>query len=162
MKKINSLCTLFLLLFFFLLQQSCFAQKALPKNAVDPKRIHISWDTSTLRHVANGGYARMVELKNSRLITVYAASNGNTEIVYSDDKGDHWSEPIIVAARSNNIRMDAPDIIILKDGSLMVCYNSRPGSRNQDSSKHFGIGIVKSNDNGLTWKDNQLLYEAGF
>jgi len=58
--------------------------------------------------------------------------------------------------------MDAPDIIILKDGSLMVCYNTRPGSRNQDSSKHFGIGVVKSNDNGLTWKDNQLLYEAGF
>ena len=144
-----------------LLQKLCFAQKAsLPKKSVDPKLIHIIWDTNSLRHVANGGYARMVELKNGRMTTVYAAANGNTEIVYSDDRGVHWSEPIIVAAKSGNIRMDAPDIIKLKDGSLMVCYNPRPASRNTDSTKHFAVRITKSYDNGLTWKDDQLLYEA--
>ena len=112
---------------FLVLSQSFFAQNAsLPNHPVDPHLLHITWDTTTLRHIANGGYARMVELKNGKLITVYAASNGNTEIVISKDKGDHWSAPIIVAPKANGIRMDAPDILLLKDNSLMICYNPRP------------------------------------
>lgn len=160
--KRNPFYSRFLLFFLLLSQQLCFAQKvSLPKKSVDPKLMHIIWDTNTLRRVASGGYARMVELKNGKLITVYAASNGNTEIVFSDDKGDHWSVPIVVAAKSDDIRMDAPDIIKLNDGSLMACYNPRPGSHNPDSTKHFAIRITKSYDNGLTWKDDQQLYEAG-
>lgn len=153
----------FILFALLLSQQLCLAQKAfLPKHSVDPKLLHITWDTTTLRHVADGGYARMIELKNGKLITVYAASNGNTEIVYSNDKGSHWYEPIIVATKSGDIRMDAPDITLLNDGSLMVCYNPRPPFRNTDTSKHFEIIVAKSYDDGLTWKDDQLLYQAGY
>lgn len=145
-----------------LLQQVVFAQIFLPKHPIDPHLIYIVWDTNSLRHVADGGYARMIELKGGRLITVYAALNGNTEIVYSNDKGDHWSVPIVVAAKANDIRMDAPDILLLNDHSLMVCYNPRPPFKNTDTSKHFSIRIAKSKDNGLTWKDDQLLYKAGY
>jgi hypothetical protein len=43
----------------------------------------------------------------------------------------------------------------------MVCYNPRPASINTDTAKHFAIRIIKSYDEGLTWKDDHLLYEAG-
>ncbi len=163
MIKRDSLYNLFILLFLSLQQLLCFAQNiSLPKKSGNPKLIHIVWDTNTLRQVANGGYARMVELKNGKLITVYAAANGNTEIVISNDKGDHWSAPVIVAAKADDIRMDAPDITLLNDGSLMICYNPRPPGRNTDTSKHFAIRIAKSYDDGLTWKDDQLLYQAGY
>jgi hypothetical protein len=166
MKKLinNFLLNNQLLLFvFLLLEEVCMAQKSsLQKHPVDPGLIHIIWDTNSLRRIGEGGYARMVELKNGRLITVYAAANGNTEIVYSDDRGDHWLAPVIVAAKSNDIRMDAPDITLLNEGSLLVCYNPRPVFLNTDTSKHFAIRITKSYDDGLTWKDDQLLYEASY
>lgn len=133
----------------------------MPKHAVDPKLLRIVWDTTTLRLVAAGGYARMIELKNGELITVYAASNGNTEIMRSFDGGNTWSAPIVVAQRKGDVRMDAPDILLLKNGNLMVCYNPRPSSRNRDSTKHFAISIALSDDGGNTWKDDRLLYEAG-
>jgi len=153
----------FLLFFLIVIHPLSHAQRqSLQKYPLDPKLLHIKWDTTTLRHVANGGYARIVELKNGRIVTVYAASNGNTEIVFSNDKGNRWSAPVIVAAKSNGIRMDAPDIILLNDNSLMVCYNQRPSFRNTDTSKHFAIRIAKSYDNGVTWKDDQLLYEASY
>ncbi|HEV8084347.1 MAG TPA: sialidase family protein [Chitinophagaceae bacterium] len=155
----NFLIVVELLLF----QQESIAQKSLlQRHPIDPKQIHIVWDTTKLRKVAAGGYARMIELKNGKLITVYAAANGNTEIVTSNDKGDHWSAPVIVAAKADDIRMDAPDITLLNDASLMVCYNPRPPGRNTDTSKHFAIRIAKSYDDGLTWKDDQLSYQAGY
>lgn len=134
----------------------------MPTYSINPKSIHISWDTTSLRYVSNGGYARMVELKNGKLISVYAASNGNTEIVYSNDKGSHWSEPVIVAAKENGVRMDAPDILLLKDNSLLVCYNPRLAGHNTDTSKHFAIRTIKSYDGGTTWKGDALLYEASW
>jgi hypothetical protein len=162
MNKFLSYNHFFLTVFLFLLQV-CTAQKpSLPKHPVDPQLIHIVWDTGSMRRVGDGGYPRMIELKNGRLITVYAAAIGNTEIVYSDDKGDHWSAPVVVAAKAGDIRMDAPDITLLNDGSLLVCYNPRPSFRNADTFKHFAIRIAKSYDDGLSWKDDQLLYEAGY
>ena len=147
----------------FLIDQTSFAQRHyLPEHPVDAKLIHITWDTSTLRYVASGGYARMIELKNGRLVTVYAAYNGNTEIVTSGDKGNHWSSPIVVAAKANGIRMDAPDILLLQDNSLMISYNPRPIGRNIDTSKHFAIRVIKSYDGGASWKDDKLLYEASY
>lgn len=150
-------------IFFLILQHTCFAQNnLLPPHPVNPSRIQITWDTTSLRHVANGGYARMVELKNGKLITVFAASNGNTEVVTSDNNGDHWSAPVVVAPKTDYIRMDAPNILILKDNSLMICYNPRPVGHNTDTSKRFAVRIIKSYDDGATWKDDKLLYEASY
>lgn len=144
-------------------QQAGFAQKtSFPNHPVDPRLLNITWDTNSLRPVGFGGYARMIELKNGLLVTVYAASNGNTEIVRSNDQGDHWSVPVIVVAKENGTRMDAPDILLLNDGSLLVCYNPRPVGRNTDTAKHFAIRVSKSYDDGLTWQDDELLYEAGY
>jgi hypothetical protein len=159
-KLIHSKFIAFLIL--FLIQQTIAAQNQFLKHAVNPNNVQINWDSTSLRFVANGGYARMIELKNGKLITVYAASNGNVEVVFSNDKGDHWSDPVVVAAKSNGIRMDAPDILLLYDNSIMVCYNPRPSFHNTDTSKHFAIRIIKSTDEGKTWKEDKLLYQASY
>jgi hypothetical protein len=142
-------------------QTSCAQRSSLSKLPVDPSSLHIAWDTATLHRVGAGGYARIIELKNGKLVAVYAASNGNTEIVHSEDGGDQWSQPIIVAAKTSNIRMDAPDILLLRDKSILVCYNPRPSRRSTDTSARFAIRIARSYDEGVTWKDDKLLYQAG-
>ena len=145
-----------------ILQQPSFAQKStLPKNPVDPSRLQIIWDSASLNKIGVGGYARMIELKNGKLVAVYAASNGNTEVVRSEDGGRHWSTPIVVAAKATDIRMDAPDIILLRDKTVLVCYNPRPSKRIPDTTTRLAIRVARSYDEGLTWKDDQLLYEAG-
>lgn len=142
MKKIFR--NLSLILFsIFCRQGISIAQKIkFPKHPVNPQNIHITWDSSTLRYAADGGYARMVELKNGILAIVYAARNGNVKIVFSNDKGNHWSSPTVVAAEKNGIRMDAPGILLLKDNSLMVCYNPRPSAR-----KHGYHKALRDQDN---------------
>lgn len=157
----KSLLHYFLILFAsFVLQQACFAQPLLPSYTADPSQLHITWDSASLRKIGTGGYARMIELRNGKLLAVYAASNGNTEIVRSEDEGNHWSASVVAAAKATDIRMDAPDIILLQDHSLLVCYNPRPSKKIPDASARFAIRTVRSYDEGLTWKDDQLLYQA--
>jgi hypothetical protein len=56
--------------------------------------------------------------------------------------------------------MAVPDLLELQDGSLLAMYNPRPYKI--DPSRRFGIRIKKSYDKGISWKDEQLLYEAGY
>jgi hypothetical protein len=127
----------------------------------------ISWDQSTLkklapvdgRHVAYCGYARMIQLHDRSLICLYEVAGGDIECIKSSDVGNTWSAPIKVAIRQNGINMAVPEILELKDHSLLASYNPRPSAI--DATKHFGICIKKSYDGGLKWKDERLLYEAG-
>jgi hypothetical protein len=60
--------------------------------------------------------------------------------------------------------MAVPDILELKDHSLLVSYNSRPHKVNgvADTTKHFAIITKKSYDEGKTWTDERLIYQAGY
>ncbi|CAN5533463.1 hypothetical protein BH11BAC5_BH11BAC5_38400 [soil metagenome] len=126
----------------------------------------ISWDPSSLKKLAptNGskanycGYPRMIQLHDKSLICVYEVGDGSIESIKSIDLGSSWSVPVTIATRQNGINMAVPEILELKDHSLLASYNPRPSPI--DSSKHFGIRTKKSYDGGLTWKDERLLYEA--
>lgn len=123
----------------------------------------VTWDTATLTKVSGGdtrncGYARMIQRYDKSLLAVYEAS-GNTVCVTSKDLGKTWSEPVTIAARENGVNMAVPDILELRDRSLLACYNPRPGRA--DTSNRFAIRIKRSDDGGKTWKDEQTLYEAG-
>ncbi len=124
----------------------------------------IAWDVSTLRKVSQdagyNSYARVIQLHNKSLISVYE-SNGRIATVRSNDLGSTWSAPTIVAAKPNGYDNTVPDIIELDDQSILVCYNPRPHNP-LGPSKRFGIRTKKSYDGGLTWKDERLLYEAGY
>lgn len=123
----------------------------------------IAWDYSTLSKVSAAagynGYARMIQLNDKSLLSAYE-SNGTIVTVKSTDGGKSWSAPVIVESGGNGINMAAPDILLLQDGSVLVCYNPRP--YNISPVRKFGIRTRKSYDGGLTWKDARLLYEADY
>jgi hypothetical protein len=56
--------------------------------------------------------------------------------------------------------MAVPDIIRLKDNSLIACYNPRPFRI--DTIRHFEIRIKRSTDGGNTWGSEQTIYRAGY
>jgi hypothetical protein len=125
---------------------------------------NISWDVSTLKRVSSPGprycgYARLTQLFDKSLLAVYEA-DGNTVCVKSTDLGTTWSTPIYIARNSEGVSMAVPDILELKDHSILVCYNPRPGR--SATGKRFGIRTQKSYDGGTTWKDERTLYEADY
>ena len=129
------------------------------------KQGQIIWDKNTLRKVSTGsgvrynGYARLIQLHDQSLLAVYEA-DGSVVAVTSQDLGESWSAPVLIAARQESINMAVPDVLELKDQSILVCYNPRPYAI--DPSQRFGIRIKKSYDGGQTWQDERLLYEAGY
>jgi hypothetical protein len=123
----------------------------------------IEWDTTTLRKVSaadkrNSGYARLIVLPDNSWLCTYEA-DGSVVVTKSTDKGQHWSDPVMVAERGNGYNMSVPDLLLLKDGSILIGYNPRPFEISPD--RKFAIRTKKSYDGGATWKDERLLYEAG-
>lgn len=127
----------------------------------------IEWDTLTRqkiapqlnRNIGYCGYPRMIQLQNGNLFCIYEVAGGNIECTQSADLGKTWTTPVIIATSTNGINMAVPEILALKDQTLLASYNLRPATF--DSSKHYGISIKKSYDGGLTWRDERLLYQAG-
>ncbi|WP_173003020.1 exo-alpha-sialidase [Chitinophaga sp. SYP-B3965] len=126
----------------------------------------IAWDHSTLQQVSDpaspsnyNGYGRIKQLQDNSLIAIYE-SGGSIMSRKSTDEGKTWSNTVTVAEKPPGINMAVPDLLELKDGSLLAMYNPRPHAI--DPSRKFGIRIRKSYDKGITWKDEQLLYEAGY
>ncbi|GGF37928.1 sialidase family protein [Echinicola rosea] len=136
---------------------SCFGAGSPP----DPNNYTIRWDKSSLEKVsADGyryaGYARCRELADGNLGLAYEAS-GNILFRIRTEKG--WKAPVLVAAETPGIGLAVPDFTVLENGDILLGYNPRP--RRNTQGKHFGIRTVRSTDNGNTWKDDQLVYEAG-
>jgi hypothetical protein len=123
----------------------------------------IGWDFTTLRKVSSPvtsgscGYARMIELRNDTLLTIYEAS-GSVVLVRSSDSGNTWSGPVVVAKKEPDCWMSVPDVLELADKSLLACYNPRPA---KNSGKRFTMRIKKSYDGGATWVDERDVYQAG-
>jgi hypothetical protein len=128
--------------------------------------IRIAWDFNTLVKVSSNqarysGYARLIQLADSSLIGVYEAE-GSVYCVKSTDVGKTWSDQVLIAPRAGGVNMAVPDILQLKDHSLLACYNPRPGRRPVDTTKHFGIKTKKSYDGGKTWTEERTLYQADY
>lgn len=126
--------------------------------------IRIAWDYNSLIQVSDinstdyNGYARLVQLKDKKLICTYE-SGGAILVKTSSDFGSTWSESIKVVSGNALVNMTTPDILQLKDNSLLICYNPRPIAGGNGTAK-FSINTIKSYDGGLTWKENQIAYEA--
>ena len=136
------------------------------KSKASTPGIRIAWDYSTLRLVSDdalasnyNGYGRVKQLNDKTLIAIYE-SGGSIIVRKSADNGNSWNSTVVVAEKMPGTNMAVPDLLELKDGSLLAMYNPRPYSI--DPSRKFGIRIKKSYDKGTTWKDEQLLYEAGY
>jgi len=141
-----------LFLFFLFLPFSSYAQK-------------IVWDQHSLKQISPAddgvrysGYARMIELHDGSWLCVYESA-GNIVCTKSVDHGNSWSQLISIAKKERGMNMCVPSLLQLQDSSLLAMYNPRPTE--DGTPNRFAIKIKKSYDNGLTWKDEQLLYEAG-
>ncbi|MEJ7680350.1 MAG: hypothetical protein WKG06_21345 [Segetibacter sp.] len=117
----------------------------------------IAWDYSTLKKVSAlntalyNGYARVIQLKDKTLICVYE-EDGSVVAVKSSDLGNIWAGRIIIAGKQSHINMAVPDVLELRDGSLLVCYNPRPF--NIDPSRRFAIRTKKAMTADLAGKTN--------
>lgn len=131
--------------------------------------VNIEWDQSSLKQVAplqntkGAAYARMIQLSNGNLLCVYE-SGGNVECTGSNDLGKTWQTPVVIAAAVPGISMSVPEILELKDHSLLTSYNPRPHKINGswDTTKHFAICTKKSYDQGKSWRDERVIYQASY
>lgn len=129
------------------------------------QQMGIEWDQQSLRKVSSSaagekycGYARMIQLHDQSLLVIYEA-DGNVVCRKSRDLGNTWTTTTVIAGKADGINMCVPHVVELKDHSLLASYNGRP--EKMAPGKKFNIKTKRSNDGGLTWKDERLLYEAG-
>lgn len=126
--------------------------------------VRIAWDYSSLTQISDknssdyNGYARLIQLNSKKLICTYE-SGGAILVKISDDLGKTWSSPIKAVSGTATVNMTTPDILQLKDNSILICFNPRPIGANNSGEK-FSINTIKSTDGGLTWNGNQVIYEA--
>jgi hypothetical protein len=126
--------------------------------------IRIAWDYTTQTQISKAneqgynGYARLIQLDDESLLVTYE-SNGNVLVKMSDDLGTSWSEPVTVATFKEGVNMAAPDLLQLENGSILLGYNPRPGETGA-ISKRFLIKTILSTDGGMTWENDQTVYEG--
>ncbi|MDB5246475.1 MAG: hypothetical protein JWQ40_869 [Segetibacter sp.] len=167
--------TFFTLCFFYFLAPGSAQPTLVAGNGQEQERAgsskrsskQIVWDTTSLKRIAppdsSAFYPRMIQLKNGLLLAVYA-TNGNIVAVKSTDDGHNWTPPMLVAAQRSGVNMDTPDLLQLKDGTVIVCYATRPQAAlrgKPDTAQKFEVRVQSSTNNGLSFGDEKILYKAG-
>lgn len=133
-------------------------------NIIQDSTKSIIWDDNSLVQISepNGthynGYARMIQLADNTLICTYESA-GSIVIKKSNDLGATWGALINVVSGDNEVDMATPDILKLGENSILISYNPRP-KPGADASRKFAIRVIKSYDNGISWSDDKLVYEA--
>lgn len=120
----------------------------------------IFWDSrSQVTIFSSGGYARLIELRDGRLMA--CSESGGIKVCYSTNKGKTWSSPVLIAPNANETPNCVPDLIQLTDGTIIVGYNPRP-SKPYSEDRRFSIRLRRSTDNGRTWSDEINVYDADY
>jgi len=127
---------------------------------VDPyTSSRIFWDLSSRKQLFSGAlYARMIELQDGRLLAV--AASGKVMQSISTNKGISWSEPEVLFSPPANYHYYDADLFQTSDGTIIICYNIGPNTP-YDDTRHYGVRINRSYDNGQTWTADQQIFTAG-
>ena len=147
--------------------QCAFGQTELKTVNITAPSSAITWDKSSLKQVSPKGvganYARIIQLSNTNLLCVYEGGGG-IQCTTSKDLGKTWLPPAQVAFSTPGVNMAVPEILELKDHSLLVSYNPRPYKLNgsYDTARHFAIVTKKSFDQGKTWQEERTVYQASY
>lgn len=129
----------------------------------------IEWEKNTLICIADeGGYPRLRRLKDNSLIVVYENRRGDLMVKKSTDEGTTWSEPVMAYEAFNytdeqtdertRVNIANPEIIQLDNGDILLASNLRP---RDEGVFPFSIALKRSRDNGATWTEADILYQAG-
>lgn len=128
----------------------------------------ISWDQSSLVCIADeGAYPRLRKLQNDMLLAVFENRKGDVMIKKSSDGGSTWGDSEAVYERftyidnktkkSTEVNIANPEIIQLNNGDLLLACNLRP---RKEGIYPFSIALKRSKDEGKTWSEAQVLYQA--
>ncbi|QNL48031.1 exo-alpha-sialidase [Olivibacter sp. SDN3] len=134
----------------------------------------IEWDESSLQKLAPrdgrdlpyAGYPRLKRFHDGKVVAVYEAQ-GNMEMIQSADDGKTWDAPNVVfhghisedsLGNSVKINIANPEIIELQNGDWVAACNYRPS---KDGVAPFAIAISRSEDQGNTWSEAQVVFNAG-
>ena len=133
---------------------------AVAGNVTPYKGSRIFWDTTSRSVVfGTGWYARMIQLQDGRLMA--ACEHGGIDISFSNNGGKSWTSPTKIVSNTNNVPNCVPDLIQLKDGTIIVAYNPRPNTPYTED-RHFGMRCKRSTDNGTTWSNEIFVYDASY
>ncbi|MCS2364680.1 sialidase family protein [Bacteroides thetaiotaomicron] len=128
--------------------------------------VRIGWDYGTIRQLATrGGYPRSIRLQDNTVVAVYENYDTGYEMRCSTDEGSTWGDPVIlfpIHSITNDkgtarINIANSEIIQLANGDLLAACNYRPQT---PEITPFAIAVRRSTDNGVTWSDPQIIYEA--
>ena len=120
----------------------------------------IFWDTASRRTVfSSGGYARLIQLQDGRLMAV--CEHSGIDIAFSSNMGKTWTAAKRIVTNTNNTPNCVPDLIQLHDGTIVVGYNPRP-SEPYTEDRRFGIRCKRSTDNGRSWSDEIFVNDASY
>jgi len=139
-----------------LISPTLFGQRVTPYQGS-----RIFWDINSRTTVfTSGNYARMIELQDGRLLAV-AEALGGIAVAYSQNKGNDWSTPQRIAAPPSRVAMANAEVIQLSDGTILIGTNLRPNSPYSEE-RLFGIRVVRSTDNGVTWSEPIFVFDAQY
>lgn len=129
--------------------------------------VRIAWDYSSMQQLApKGGYPRLLRLQDNSLVVVYETYAGNTELIRSYDNGITWTNPLTTFSQftytndkgeSTLVNISNPEVYQLANGDILLACNYRP---QKAEIAPYSIAIKRSTDNGLSWHDTQVLYNA--
>lgn len=129
--------------------------------------VRIAWDYSSMQQLApKGGYPRLLRLQDNSLVVVYETYTGNTELIRSYDNGTTWTNPLTTFSQftytndkdeSTLVNISNPEVYQLANGDILLACNYRP---QKAEIAPYSIAIKRSTDNGLSWHDTQVLYNA--
>jgi hypothetical protein len=129
----------------------------------------IEWDTATLTLIQpDGGYGRMIRLKDGDLACCFELQ-GKAQVRRSADNGRRWQAPVAAASWEHGA-MANPELLQLRDGTLLCLCNQRPhpsapadtttGTARREPQP-FGIAVARSADGGATWGAPRRIHAAG-
>lgn len=158
MQHIKQLILIFIFPFIY-----CQAQENQPEQDYV-----IEWEKNSLVCIANeGAYPRLLRLHNNSLLVVYENRRGDVVVKKSTDNGTTWSDSVMAYERfdfvdaatgnSSEVNIANPEIIQLDNGNILMACNLRP---RKDGIYRYSIAIKRSEDNGNSWSDAQILFAA--
>ena len=142
-------------LFFLFVSLPVFAQR------------QVEWVGEPVKIAPQGCYARVARLGQSRWMAAFEDTRGNVVVSTTSD-GHSWSVAtvaisgyeVIPDSLSFPVRVNAAnaELCRLSDGTLLCAANYRPSA---GGVVPFSIAIARSADDGATWSEPHILYEAG-
>jgi hypothetical protein len=103
-------------------------------------------------------FSALAEKQQETWVLEPSPITSNVYVIYSDDRGERWSDPIKVNDnRKAGFKHDKPMIAVNREGVVGVAWYDR---RNDPNNKCFDVYFSASMDGGLSWLPNVRVTEV--